>query len=293
MLYDVTLRIRYGLGSHGASGRQVLRLLPPTLPGRQRVIAAALSILPEPSERRDTRDFFGNAMVETAHHGASGEIAFVLSARVRRGGTPAALDLSPRMAELPRVLARQTDLGPRSPHHFLAPSPRVVPDPAIAAYAGALVRPDMTLLQAAGALNDALHRDMRFDSDATDVNTPAGVAFADRNGVCQDFSHIMITGLRAIGVPAGYVSGLLRTLPPSGQPRLEGADAMHAWVMAWCGQEAGWVEFDPTNGSVVGNDHITIAVGRDYADVAPVSGVLKTTGRQETSQSVDVVPVGT
>ncbi|MGL5115289.1 MAG: transglutaminase-like domain-containing protein, partial [Beijerinckiaceae bacterium] len=93
----------------------------------------------------------------------------------------------------------------------------------------------------------------------------------------------------SIGIPAGYVSGLLRTIPPEGMPRLEGADAMHAWVTAWCGDDAGWLEFDPTNGIVVANDHILVAVGRDYSDVAPVSGVLKTTGVQKIEQAVDVV----
>ncbi len=90
---------------------------------------------------------------------------------------------------------------------------------------------------------------MRFDPEATHVDTPAGEAFANRHGVCQDFTHVMITALRAIGVPAGYVSGFLRTIPPEGQPRLEGADAMHAWVTAWCGEEAGWVELDPPTAS--------------------------------------------
>jgi transglutaminase-like putative cysteine protease len=132
---------------------------------------------------------------------------------------------------------------------------------------------------------------MGFDSDATDVNTPASAAFALRSGVCQDFAHIMITALCSVGIPAGYVSGLLRTKPPEGKPRLEGADAMHAWVMAWCGEEAGWQEFDPTNGIIVANEHILIAVGRDYADVAPVSGVLKTTGSQEIDHAVDVIPL--
>jgi transglutaminase-like putative cysteine protease len=102
----------------------------------------------------------------------------------------------------------------------------------------------------------------------------------------------MIACLRGIGIPAGYVSGFLRTIPPAGKERLAGADAMHAWVRAWCGTEAGWIEFDPTNNLLVANDHIVIARGRDYADVAPVKGVLRTAGSQTTEQSVDVVPLG-
>ena len=105
-------------------------------------------------------------------------------------------------------------------------------------------------------------------------------AFELKRGVCQDFSHIMISGLRGLGIPAGYVSGFLRTIPPQGKPRLEGADAMHAWVKVWCGRDAGWQEFDPTNDMRAGNDHIAVGYGRDYSDVAPIVGVLKTTGGQ-------------
>jgi len=99
----------------------------------------------------------------------------------------------------------------------------------------------------------------------------------------------MIAGLRGLGIPAGYVSGFLRTNPPAGQARLEGSDAMHAWVRVWCGQHMGWVEFDPTNAMIAGADHISIGKGRDYADVSPIVGVLRTHGSHETSQSVDVI----
>jgi len=97
--------------------------------------------------------------------------------------------------------------------------------------------------------------------------------------------------LRTAGVPAGYVSGFLRTIPPKGQPRLQGADAMHAWVRAWCGLEVGWVEYDPTNAVFSGTDHIIIARGRDYSDVAPVKGVLRTSGQQDADHAVDVIEV--
>ncbi len=125
----------------------------------------------------------------------------------------------------------------------------------------------------------AIHKDFKYDKDATKVDTGPVEAFALKRGVCQDFAHVMIAGLRGVGIPAGYVSGFLRTIPPKGKPRLEGADAMHAWVRVWCGQHAGWVEFDPTNAMLAGPDHITIGHGRDYADISPIVGVLRTSGR--------------
>jgi transglutaminase-like putative cysteine protease len=109
--------------------------------------------------------------------------------------------------------------------------------------------------------------------------------------VCQDFSHVLIMALRSLGIPAGYVSGFLRTIPPPGKERLEGADAMHAWVRVWCGEADGYIELDPTNDIPAGSDHIVVGYGRDYADVAPVIGVLKSYGNQKITQAVDVVPV--
>jgi transglutaminase-like putative cysteine protease len=102
----------------------------------------------------------------------------------------------------------------------------------------------------------------------------------------------MIIAARAFGVPAAYVSGYLRTTPPPGQPRLVGADAMHAWVNLWCGEELGWVGFDPTNDLLVGAGHIFTAMGRDYADVAPLDGVFHGGEGQRMKVAVDVVPMG-
>ncbi len=102
----------------------------------------------------------------------------------------------------------------------------------------------------------------------------------------------MISGLRAAGLPAAYASGYLRTLPPPGQPRLVGADATHAWVLLWCGPERGWVGLDPTNGIWMASDHVLMAVGRDYADIAPIDGIVLGSGAQRMHVSVDVEPLG-
>jgi transglutaminase-like putative cysteine protease len=137
-----------------------------------------------------------------------------------------------------------------------------------------------------------LHGEFTYDSKATDVSTPPAEAFAIRRGVCQDFAHIMIAGLRGLGLPTAYVSGFLRTEPPPGKERLQGADATHAWVSVWCGEALGWQGLDPTNALRVSTDHVVLANGRDYSDVAPVGGVLFGSGKQKLSVAVDVIPMG-
>ena len=111
-----------------------------------------------------------------------------------------------------------------------------------------------------------------------------------REGVCQDFAHVMIGAMRSLGLAARYVSGYLLTQPPPGQPRLVGADASHAWVAVWCPLH-GWVALDPTNAVPAGLDHVTLAWGRDYADVAPLRGVIRGGGRAVPCVGVTVMPM--
>jgi len=292
MLYDIGMTIAYDYARPAVAGRHLLRMLPAALPGSQRCLSAALTVAPEPAERREMIDFFGNRGVEIAFRQVHDEILFRVTARVERLAVAASLDISPDLAGLAREIAASRSLDPAAPHHFLGASPRTAPRREMTAYARKQLGRRQTALEAVRAIGLALHRDLRFDPDATTVDTPPAEAFKRRHGVCQDFAHIMIACLRGVGIPAGYVSGFLRTIPPPGRPRLEGADAMHAWVRAWCGREAGWVEFDPTNAVDVGTDHIVVARGRDYDDVAPVKGVLRIAGAQNSEQAVDVVAVG-
>ena len=291
MLYDITLAIDYDYAATSDRSRTLMRLLPRDLPGEQRVISRRLGILPRPDERREGQDFFGNATTAAVWHQPISNLRLTLALRVERLARVEGADLSPLLADLPGTVAGLADLGPDSPHHFTGASARVPAVPAIAAFARKAVSPSMTARQAIEALGRALHKAMRFDSAATSVETGPEEAFAQKSGVCQDFAHVMIAGLRALGVPAGYVSGFLRTLPPPGQPRLEGADAMHAWVRAWAGPVMGWVEFDPTNNQPAGEDYVVVARGRDYGDAAPVMGALRSAGGQASRHAVDMIPV--
>ncbi|WP_417434432.1 transglutaminase family protein [Hoeflea sp.] len=292
MLYDIKLNIDYTFQAPAAGARQILHAMPLTIPGRQRLIAGSIEIDPEPALRREREDFFGNQLTEIAFSEPHSKVVIGLKARVEVTGGAEPASASADLPALTKALDAETDLGPRSPLHFLPASPYARPDAAIADWAKTHTSPDKSCGEIVSALGLALHQEMRFDAEATTVETPAAEAFSARHGVCQDFTHIMIIALRSLGIPSGYVSGYLRTLPPPGQERLEGADAMHAWVSAWCGPGVGWVEYDPTNAAFAGTDHIVVAYGRDYADVAPVRGAMRTAGGQTSNQSVDVAPVG-
>ena len=291
MLYDVRLQLSYKYDAPVVGGRHLVRVVPANVHGVQRVVASSLSIEPRPQRETSFTDFFGNSATAISFHQPHEELHIRLSARVQVEDEQAPADLSPPLGTLRQEISRYWSVEPDSPHHFVAPSTRVEAVPAITAYASAVTQQDSSVMAIAKSLCMAIHRDFKYDPKATDVETKPGEAFALRRGVCQDFAHVMIAGLRGLGIPASYVSGFLRTNPPPGKPRLEGADAMHAWVRVWCGQLTGWVEFDPTNAMLAGPDHISIGHGRDYTDISPIVGVLKTSGSHEAAQSVDVVRV--
>lgn len=291
MLYDISLRMAYRYDFSADAGRHIARLMPADVPGEQRLVAGSLGIVPKPDEWVNFVDFFGNACVEVGFDRPHTEIAFTVQSRVERHPPGEILDISPTLDRLADEVFAWRGMDATSPHHFLATSPRVPIEQATTDFSRRIAADRPSVLGIVHAIGLALHEEMRFDPKATTVETPMIEAFERRHGVCQDFTHVMIACLRGIGIPAGYVSGFLRTIPPKGEERLEGADAMHAWVRAWCGVELGWVEFDPTNAIPAGEDHVAAARGRDYFDVSPIKGTMRTSGPQSSTHVVDVIPV--
>ena len=291
MLYDLNLHMAYLYDTLASGARHIIRVMPLSIPGRQRLIAGSLSVSPSPEERTAFNDFFAQSATSVFLRAPHDKLDIRMQARVSVDSASLPADSSPTLSRLPRELATVWSLDAQSPHHLAGFSPRIGEDAAIAAYARQIITPDMTIRDIALALCKRIYTDFKYDGEATTVDTTPAQAFKLKRGVCQDFSHIMISALRSLGIPAGYVSGFLRTTPPPGKERLEGADAMHAWVRVWCGETTGYIELDPTNDIVAGNDHIVVGYGRDYADVAPVIGVLKSYGNQQATQAVDVIPV--
>jgi transglutaminase-like putative cysteine protease len=292
MIYDIRQTTTYNYASPVAYARHMLRLTPIDRPG-QRVHATALEIEPVPIERHDGQDFFGNRMtwieLDQPHDTLSVRVAARVA--VKRDAVLDA-DATPPWEEIRDAAFASFDLSPNSPTHYLFPSRQVSLDPEIRAYAAESFLPERTVLAGAVDLMRRIKADFVYEIGVTTARTTPPMSFALRRGVCQDFAHIMISGMRGLGLPAAYVSGYLRTGQSPKEERLEGADAMHAWVLAWCGTEAGWIGLDPTNAIPAGNDHVVLAIGRDYADVAPIDGVIYASGGQRLKVSVSVTPVG-
>jgi transglutaminase-like putative cysteine protease len=291
MIYDVRQSTIYHYASPVAVASHVLRLTPIDRP-HQRVHAAAVEVSPHPVERHERCDFFGNHMTSVVLSEPHDTLNVKVAARIAVEHGPAADPAAtPPWEEVRAAAYRSSDLSPESPSHYLFPSRLVSLDPEIRDYAAISFTRGRPALEGAIDLMHRIKAEFAYEIGATTATTTPSMSFALRRGVCQDFSHIMISGMRSLGLPAAYVSGYLRTVQEPGEVRLEGADAMHAWVLAWCGESTGWVGLDPTNGILAGDDHVVLAIGRDYADVAPIDGVIFASGSQRIEVSVQVVPV--
>ena len=290
MIYDVTQTTHYVYGERVPSSRHIIRMRPPET-STQKIAAFHLAIAPQPDEHREGVDFFGNPISIIRIDQPHDALDVTVQARVCVN-EPEAFDpgQTPPWERIAAFAVQSTAIDAQAPVHRLFASRLVPIDPALTAYAAESFVPGRPIVDAACELNRRIKADFVYDPLATNVDTDPVHAFAMRAGVCQDFAHIMIAGMRGLGLPVGYVSGWLRTVPPPGEVRLAGADATHAWVSVWCGAQ-GWVGLDPTNGIFAGADHIVLAEGRDYADVAPLDGVIWSAADHSLSVAVDVLPV--
>ncbi len=289
MILDVSHKTLYRYAAPVVQSQHLVHMSPRAVPG-QTVRHHSLIVEPAPAVRYDGFDAFGNPVVildiEAPHK------EFVLSARSAiETRAPAKVDLAlttpwDRLDEhvLPPAGAIDLDVV-----QYICASRLTTASLEIADYALASFAPGRPVLDGAMDLVQRIFEGFKFDATATDISTPISQVFEQRRGVCQDFAHFALACLRAMRVPARYVSGYILTRPPPGQPRRQGADASHAWISVWS-PEAGWVDFDPTNGVAVAGEHVTIAYGRDYHDVSPISGVLLGGGEHSVAVSVDVVP---
>ncbi len=295
MLLHVTHETRYAYSPPVETAQHLAHLKPRTTP-TQRLVSHALTVSPEPAQRSESPDVYGNARAFFALDSTHEELVVTAESVVE---TSAPL-LSPAAArELPWEEVRERfryakDARFDAAAEFVFPSHYVPRHDDFAAYARPSFAPGRPVFDAAMDLALRMHDDFRYDSGSTEISTPAIEALAQRHGVCQDFAHIMIACFRTLGLPARYVSGYLLTQPPPGQPRLIGADASHAWVSVYIPGAEGpgdWAEFDPTNGRQPGEDYVALAIGRDYSDISPMRGVLHGGARHTLDVRVTVQPL--
>lgn len=271
-------------------GGHMLHLTPRALPW-QRVVSAELTADPVPTRRDDGEDHFGNTVTWMSLDRPHATFRVVLEAVVEVG-----FPAPPPAAATPsweQVAAQAQAGGPAGweAAEFAFGSALAPADAGAGAYAAISFPPGRPVLAGLLELTGRIRREFAFKSGVTTINTPVSKVLAQRAGVCQDFTHLMLAGLRALGLPARYVSGYLRTRPPPGQTPRQGADQSHAWVGAWMGAEHGWVDLDPTNDLVVRDEHVVLAWGRDYGDISPVRGVILGGGSHRVSVGVDLAPV--
>ncbi|KTT16105.1 transglutaminase family protein [Pseudacidovorax intermedius] len=302
MLLHVTHETCYDYAPAVQTAQHLAHLRPRELPW-QAVLDHRLAISPEPAHRRESDDLYGNRRTFFAFESTHEQLVVTARSLVRTAvpdapaAALAAIAWEPVRERFRYRAGRHDD--PAS--DFVFPSRHVPQHDDFVAYARTSFGAGRPLFEAAMDLTLRIYRDFDYDSGSTEISTPAVTALAQRRGVCQDFAHIMIACCRALGLPARYVSGYLLTQPPPGQPRLVGADASHAWVEVYLpgpGDEAGvpaagvgeWVGFDPTNGRQPGEDYVVLAMGRDFADVSPMRGVLHGGARHVLDVGVTVQP---
>jgi transglutaminase-like putative cysteine protease len=290
VIYDVRHVTIYSYDAPVAFARCALRLLPRD-EKHQRVLSSRLDINPLPSSGDERHDFFGNRVVDVSIEASHRQLRVEARSRVEvQRDEPSLLRTGPAWEEVNRLAFASHALTSSSPAHFVYPSRLVPLTEPITLYARRSFPEGAAIIEGALGLMHRIRADFFYDPKATVISTPLLEAFEKRVGVCQDFAHVMIAGLRGLGLPAAYVSGYIRSVPAPGKERLEGADASHAWVALWCGAQEGWIGFDPTNDREVANEHVVLAIGRDYDDISPIHGILVGPGEQEIEVGVDMVP---
>lgn len=268
---------------------------------RQQCQSSRFDITPMPSDFHERIDYFGNRVAYFAIQQPHTQLSVTAISDVTvfpKRNTP---DLINQPSwELVRGLFQDTPLQEQrqwqtQDQHFelqdarqyVLDSPMVTTTCELADYAKNSFLPGRSLPDVVQDLMQRIYTDFIYDPTFTTIATPLSDVLVHRRGVCQDFAHLAIACLRSYGIPARYISGYVETLPEPGQQRLIGADASHAWFAVYI-PGTGWLEFDPTNNRLPFDQHITLAWGRDYADVTPLKGIAFGGGQHTLRVSVDV-----
>lgn len=289
MKYRVRHTTRYAYGSPVDLAAHLLHLRPRPLPS-QRILSEHIETAPISARRRDGNDHFGNRVTWLFLDLPHADFEVTAESVVEVGfPKPPAAEATPPW-EMVAEDARGTVGWRASEYRFDSPSAAALAE--THAYAADSFPAGRPILAGLLDLNTRINTDFKFRAGVTTTSTSVSQVMHRREGVCQDFTHVMISALRGMGLPARYVSGYIRTKPPPGQKRRQGSDQSHAWVGCWLGPQHGWVDLDPTNSIVVQDEHVVLGWGRDFGDVSPMRGVILGGGHHSLSVSVDLEPDG-
>ncbi len=252
---------------------------------RQSVIV----IEPEPDVMIRYDDFFGNKLIYFSIEKEHEKLSVHVISEIEKLTPQYTGYVNDNLVTWEEVCAQMVIFNPENldKKQFIASTPMTEADDAIEAFARLSFAPGRQLMEACKNLMTRIFTEFKFQSGFTTISTPLSVVMKERKGVCQDFAHLAIACIRAMKLPARYVSGYIETLAPPGKEKLAGVDASHAWFAVYI-PGSGWVDFDPTNNMLPADRHITIGWGRDYADITPLRGVILTSGKHELEISVDV-----
>jgi transglutaminase-like putative cysteine protease len=289
MNYHITHRTLYEYAAPVSVSHHVARL-EPLVTATQSRESFSLQIFPEPSLRKVRADYFGNQLCFFAVQEIHSKLEIITSSRVTVQPRKLQNESTAPWESVAEMFRDPVSPEVVEPYQFVFDSPQIRASLELADYTRESFGSETTLIAGARDLTRRIFEDFKFDPKATTVATPLEEVWEKRRGVCQDFAHLGIACLRSLGLPARYVSGYLRTRPPEGKPRLVGVDASHAWFSIFSPGN-GWIDFDPTNNCQPGEEHITVAFGRDFGDVSPVAGILTGGGKHDVKVSVDVEPL--
>ncbi|RXJ58157.1 transglutaminase family protein [Candidatus Marinarcus aquaticus] len=292
MIYEIFHETKFDYPSMVTFSHNIARLTPKNCQ-RQQLLEHTLEITPLPFETNEFTDYFENKNTYMLIREAHKRLKIVSKSKVQlfediiSNLIENAQQTTITYAQLKERLSEHKSEDAQALHYLFETDAIPVASEAIKAYALQSFQENITLFNATFDFMQRIFNDFEFVSGFTDITTPIERVFQQRKGVCQDFAQFAISALRSIGVPTRYMSGYIQTYPKEGETKLFGSDASHAWFSIYI-PDFGWVDFDPTNNKIPNEEYIVLGYGRDYLDISPLKGVVKSNGESNLSVKVNV-----